>query len=417
MPRLPRIKLEGAIYYVTSKGLQGQPIFRDKQDYKMYLDLLTKYKSQHKFRLYSYCLFPDRLQLLIETGDDATISNIMHDLNSLYTKYFNGRYDKKGHLFESRFRSVLVEKAQYLLEMTRHIHSSSEGLPLSVEGLESAKSFSGHPYSSYDIYVHRTQPIDGTMALDLSDEVAEVMSFLKDKDNANAYERFCLDAPKDQTEALAKKLRRGGILGSDAFVENAKSRIEQKIDERLEPARPVKSGKMMLFIIGAGVLLVTTSSVYLYVSKEKLKQQYEALLNEKEAEFAEKTKFENRSPIALAELEGTIWEIEALSMTEAGATKQKDRLHFKGGRFYSDAYLERGFKPTNISMTKGPDGLVTWETIQSNDKGETVSWRGDWRADAMKGVLSLKDAGGAVNDFSFFSIQWEYAKSTEGAKA
>jgi REP element-mobilizing transposase RayT len=196
--------LEGAIYYVTSKGLQGQPIFKDKQDYKMYIDLLTKYKSQHKFRLYSYCLLPDRLQLLIETGDDATISEIMHDLNSLYTKYFNGRYSQKGHLFESRFRSVLVEKAQYLLEMTRHIHRSPETLPLSMQGLESAKSFAQHPYSSYDIYVHRTQ-LDGTTALDLGEEVGEVMSFLKEKDDPAAYERFCLNAPEAETEALAKK--------------------------------------------------------------------------------------------------------------------------------------------------------------------------------------------------------------------
>ncbi len=122
MPRLPRIHLEKAIYYVTSKGTHNEIVFREEADYRMYLELLAKYKNQHKFKLYSYSLLPDRLHLLIETSEGASISEIMHDLNSLYTKYYNGRYVRRGHLFEARFKSVLVEKLNYLLPMTRHIH-------------------------------------------------------------------------------------------------------------------------------------------------------------------------------------------------------------------------------------------------------------------------------------------------------
>src|SRR5258706_15490314 len=125
MPRLPRIRLEGAIYYVTSKGSQEEPIFKEKADYEMYLNLLTKYKKEHKFKLFSYCLLPDSLHLLIETVEDGAISEIMHNLNSMYTKYFNNRHERRGHLFESRFRSVLVEKANHLAELTRYIHRSA----------------------------------------------------------------------------------------------------------------------------------------------------------------------------------------------------------------------------------------------------------------------------------------------------
>jgi len=103
MPRLPRIQIEGAIYYVTSKGLAGQNVFKEEPDYEMYLNLIKKYKGQYKFRLFSYCLAPDQLHLLIETREDATLSEIMHDLNSMYTKYFNSRYGRSGPLFESHW--------------------------------------------------------------------------------------------------------------------------------------------------------------------------------------------------------------------------------------------------------------------------------------------------------------------------
>src|SRR3989338_9088256 len=175
MPRLPRIHLESAIYYVTSKGSENQAVFKDKADYMMYLDLLTKYKKQHAFKLYAYCLLPDRLELLIQTGESATISEIMHDLNSLYTKHYNGRYERKGHVFESRFRSVLVEKAKYLAAMTRHIH-------LAPARQEPPIGVSNHPFCSFNAYVG-TGPGDRPRGLsptpDMAEEIREVVEFLK----------------------------------------------------------------------------------------------------------------------------------------------------------------------------------------------------------------------------------------------
>ena len=187
MPRLPRIQVKGAVYYVTARGSDGEPIFKDKDDYKMYLELVNKYKSQHKFKLFSYNMLPDHIELLIETGDDASISEIMHDLNSLYTKYFNGRYQKRGHLFESRFRSVLVEKAAYLLAMTRHIHRAD----------------TDNLHSSFHIY----KAAGGGLAqdkLELRAEVQEVLSFLKDKNDPAAYELYVLKGDKAEMQELEK---------------------------------------------------------------------------------------------------------------------------------------------------------------------------------------------------------------------
>src|SRR6185503_11640929 len=198
MPRLPRIHLEGAIYFVTSRGQHEQVIFKERADYQMYLDLVAKYKSQHKFKLYSYSLLPDRLHLLIETGDDATISEIMHDLNSLYTKYFNGKYDRRGHLFESRFKSVLVEKAAYLASMSRHIH-----------GLIPADALADFPYTSYAFYVD-----PHAKGLDIASEVAEIVEFVKNHNNGATYEKYCLEGG-EEAESLAKALKRGGVVGTE----------------------------------------------------------------------------------------------------------------------------------------------------------------------------------------------------------
>ncbi len=399
MPRLPRIHVETAVYYVAAKGSQHQDIFKEKADYTMYLELLTKYKSQHKFKLYSYCLLPDRLSLLIETGDDATISQIMHDLNSLYTKYFNGRYNRRGHLFESRFRSVLVEKAMYLLQMSRFVHQ----MP--------GSAFPEYPYHSYQVYTLGQNPAGPA----LDEEVREVLSFLKDKDDKKAYERYCLQGDKKEIEDLEKCLKRGSVLGSEAFVKQVRSRIQQHVEQReaaaVKQTAAVKPSRTVVVAIGAFILLATSSSVYLYISKVSLENKYAALLEKKEAEFSEKIKFQNLNPLSLSELEGTEWEIDMVPVSGAKEAPIRDRVIFRNGKVYSTYLAAKGFLPTNYSLSDQGSGLTSWETIQSNPNGDSANWRGDWKGDAMKGVLSFRPAGQSPRDFSFFSVGWSYLKA------
>ena len=385
MPRLPRIHLDGAIYYVTSRASQNEEIFKDKEDYKMYLELVNKYKSQHKFKLYSYCLLPERLELLIETGDDGSISEIMHDINSLYTKYFNGRYQKHGHLFESRFRSVLVEKAKYLLALTRHIHLAAPA---------------DHPYSSFHVYFAGPS---------FSSEAKEVLDFLQNKDDAKAYERYVLEGDKKEIKELAKSLGRGSVLGSEAFQEQVKKKVQQHAEEQKEAAAPRRANPWVLVFIGSLVVVASSSAVYLYISKQKLAAQYEQTLQQKEAEFAEKVRFENRSPIALTELDGTRWQIESLTLGGKTQDTAQDLLYFMNGKFHSAEYLKKGFVPSVVSMKRQPGGLVTWESHQSNAAGDTAGWRGSWQGDVMKGVISYTRAGEETRNFSFFSTGWAYS--------
>lgn len=360
----------------------------------MYLDLLTKYKEQHKFKLFSYYLLPDRLHLLIETGNDATISDIMHDLNSLYTKYFNGRYERKGHLFESRFKSVLVEKVNHLLQMTRFIHRAGD--------------IEKHPYTSFHVY--RDFPTVSSYPANNEQDVAEVMGFLKDRDQARAYERYCLEGDAQEIQEFEKSLSRASILGSAAFVQQVKNRLaeyssEQKQDLMPQPGR----SRALLFLIGAAVVAATGSSVYLYISKTALETKFEVMLEKKEAEFAERSRFENRSPLLVTELEGTVWEVELIPAFAGGRQELiPDKLHFHNGRFYSEFFESKGFRSSNYFLVPQARGAALWQSAQASPKGESVSWRGEWRGDAMKGTVRLILEGKGAQDFSFFSSGWAF---------
>src|SRR5688572_20906690 len=121
MPRMPRVHLTGVLYYVTQQGTHERALFREPEDNQAYLDLLVQYKSKHQFHLFAYTLLADKINLIIEPYGSATISEIMRDLTSRYSKYYNGRYGANGPLFKGRFRTVMAEKEIYLPRLIRYV--------------------------------------------------------------------------------------------------------------------------------------------------------------------------------------------------------------------------------------------------------------------------------------------------------
>jgi REP element-mobilizing transposase RayT len=137
MMKIPKIHIPGAVFYVTSRGDNNADIFKDNDDYKAYLELLKKYKTQYGFKLFAYCLMPSYLHLLIELKEGLKLSDIMHDLSANYTKYFNGKYQRKGHLFQERYKVAILEKEGYMSEEIKDIGPSfAAGIPAQqMEGL------------------------------------------------------------------------------------------------------------------------------------------------------------------------------------------------------------------------------------------------------------------------------------------
>ena len=121
MARKPRVEYSGAFYNVICRGNQRQVIFRSDPDRKYYLQRLETYRKRYGFTLYAYVLMSNHVHLLIETGE-IPLSKIMQGLQFTYTRYFNRKYRKVGHLFQGRFKAILCDREAYLLELVRYLH-------------------------------------------------------------------------------------------------------------------------------------------------------------------------------------------------------------------------------------------------------------------------------------------------------
>ena len=129
MSRPLRVEYPGAVYHVTSRGNARQKIFWGDLDRELFLSLLAHVVSRYGWRCHAYCLMENHYHLMLETPK-ANLSLGMRQLNGVYTQAFNRRHRRVGHLFQGRFKAILVEKESHLLELCRYVVLN----PLRVRG-------------------------------------------------------------------------------------------------------------------------------------------------------------------------------------------------------------------------------------------------------------------------------------------
>jgi putative transposase len=120
MARPLRLEFAGALYHVTARGDRQEPIFLTDHDRRKFLDLLGKEVAQQGWQCYAYCLMTNHYHLLIETPQPNLVRG-MRRLNGVYTQAFNRRKKQTGHVFQGRYKAILVDKEHYLLELCRYI--------------------------------------------------------------------------------------------------------------------------------------------------------------------------------------------------------------------------------------------------------------------------------------------------------
>jgi putative transposase len=120
MSRLPRIEFPGALWHVTSRGVEKRNIFLDNRDRHEFIGLLGATIEQHGWCLYAYVLMSNHYHLLLKTPE-TNLSHGMQRLGGIYAERFNRRYARWGHLFGARFKSHLVETDSHLLGAARYI--------------------------------------------------------------------------------------------------------------------------------------------------------------------------------------------------------------------------------------------------------------------------------------------------------
>jgi len=120
MSRPLRIEYPGAVYHVTTRGNGRKNIFEDDQDRQMFFSILGSVVKRYNWICHAYCLMDNHYHLMVETPD-ANLSVGMRQLNGVYTQGYNRRHQKPGHIFQGRFKAILVQKENYLLELCRYV--------------------------------------------------------------------------------------------------------------------------------------------------------------------------------------------------------------------------------------------------------------------------------------------------------
>ena len=119
MARPLRLELAGAVYHVTSRGDGREDIFLSDEDRLAWLETLGEVCKRFNWVCHAYCQMTNHYHLVIETPD-ANLSKGMRQLNGVYTQRFNRSHQRVGHVFQGRFKAILVEKDSYLLELARY---------------------------------------------------------------------------------------------------------------------------------------------------------------------------------------------------------------------------------------------------------------------------------------------------------
>jgi putative transposase len=141
MSRPIRIEFAGALYHVTSRGDRQEAIYIDDEDRLNFLSLLSQVSTDYNWLIHAYCLMGNHYHLLIETPD-GNLSRGMRQLNGVYTQITNRHHGKVGHVFQGRYKAILVQKENYLLELARYIVLN----PVRARMVREAKDW---PWSSY----------------------------------------------------------------------------------------------------------------------------------------------------------------------------------------------------------------------------------------------------------------------------
>lgn len=226
MARPLRLEFAGALYHLTARGNARADIFADDEDRGLFLELLGKEISQQGWRCYAYCLMANHYHLLIETPEPNLVAG-MRRLNGVYTQRFNRRHKRVGHVFQGRYKSILVDKDSYGLELSRYVVLN----PVRARMVKRPEKWA---WSSYRATVGQVTPPVWLNA-------DWILGQLGGRHPATAYERYVRQGIGEGSPW--EKLTGQIWLGGEAFLERMEGLAEGKLAANVpmaqrRPARP-----------------------------------------------------------------------------------------------------------------------------------------------------------------------------------
>ena len=228
MSRPLRLEFPDALYHVTSRGDRRENIYEGDSDRLRFLDIFASVIEQFNWVCYAYCLMDNHYHLLVQTPD-SNLSKGMRQLNGVYTQAYNRKYKKTGHLFQGRYKAILVDEDAYLLELSRYIVLN----PIKAGMARQTRHWK---WSSYRATTGR-EPVPQWLSVDHL-----LSQFGKQRKTAiRKYEAFVVAGLKN--EPIWSELNNQIYLGDSAFIEKVQTHLSvehkdiqiPKVQKRAKP--------------------------------------------------------------------------------------------------------------------------------------------------------------------------------------
>ena len=220
MARPLRIEYDGALYHVTSRGNEKKPIFWNEEDREIFLYILKEVNGRYNWLCHAYCLMNNHYHMVIETPD-GNLSKGMRQLNGVYTQNFNRRHHRAGHIFQGRYKAILIQKDSHLLEVCRYV-------VLNPVRAKMIKSPEDSRWSSYRATAGLEKPYSCLTTEWILGQFSSKMGLAR-----QIYKEFVKAGIGE--EPIWSKLKGQIVLGEDNFVEKFVSYLKRHKDIREIP--------------------------------------------------------------------------------------------------------------------------------------------------------------------------------------
>ena len=221
MARPLRIEFPGAFYHVINRGNTGMKIFRSQRDREKFLEYVGEAVKRYAIKVHTFCLMTTHYHFLIETPH-ANLSPAIKWINVGYAMYFNRKRRRCGHLFQGRFKAVLVDADEYLKQLSRYIHLN----PLRAKMVEHCRDYPWSSYQALSGYVASPEWLQTDRLLSLFGENRGTAK-KRYRDFVESVENLKLDNPSDDVVG-------GVVLGRDDFVSWVKKTFLSRDSNRKE---------------------------------------------------------------------------------------------------------------------------------------------------------------------------------------
>jgi putative transposase len=234
MGRQLRIEYPGAYYHVTARGNERKDIFKSNRDREKFLEYLQSSVERYGAIIHVWCLMDNHYHLLLETPQ-GNLSQIMQHVNGAYTNYFNTKRKRSGHLFQGRYKAILVEADEYAVELSRYIHLN----PVRIGAVADPVSYRWSSCADYADFRKPPNWLKRDFILGFFG-TAECNAIPK-------YRIFINDLLGKEAENPLVQAVVGTILGTPEFVERIREEYEERmLQDRNLPVPPRTTPKVDL---------------------------------------------------------------------------------------------------------------------------------------------------------------------------